>query len=231
MFNTELLPVQLMYLRKPSKANIQRILSIVFQDLIIRRVLNLKIVDTFPNERSKKTQKYFMLEKGENYEGYEPKQFEKGILAPYDEREQLQPKTLTNKILRKYGVPAGYIDHKIMLPLKEEGYISAPPILKSFGVRKLTEKGKQVVNELNQFLAEKEQQLTDLIDGDKEQFIHVMNEVSTLVFIFKKKNPKLFKNIISMVKRVHLSKPLGQENDLSNFKEAMNINLSYFSHN
>ncbi len=230
MFNSELLPVQLLYLQKPAKANIQSILSFVLQDLIIRRILNLKALDTFPNNRSKKTQKYFVLLKGENYVGYKPKYFEKEILCPYDKYEQLQPKTITNKILRKYSVPTGYIDDEIVTSLKNEGYINAPSVLKAFGIHSITSKGKQIVADLNHYLAKKEQQLTYLIDGDKEQFIQVMNEMGTLVFIFKKDNPDLFKNIISMVKRIHRSKPLGHENDLSNFKEAINIDLSFLGH-
>lgn len=228
MENVELFPAQLIFLRSPKKIKVDEIFSYILQDLTLKRVLNLQKIQSFPNERSRKTQKYFMFVKGENYEGYDPQNFEKHFLSPFSELNQIQIKILTNYVLKKYSLPSKFIVKELYAPLHKQKYISAVPFLKSFGVYNLSREGKQAVAELNEFLHEREEKLTALIDGDREEFIRALNETGTYAFLFEHENPELHKNIISMVKRIHRSKPLGPENDLSPFFEAYNIDLGYF---
>lgn len=227
MFTSELFAAQLFFLRRPTKVNIAEVLAIVFQDLVLRRVLNLIKTNTFPTDRSKKKQKYFMFVKGENFEGYEPTNFEKQIIAPFEDHDQLQAKVLTNSILRKYGLPSGYISDEILAPLKKEKLISAIPVLSAFGMKKAAGSGKETVDELNAYLVEKEQELTAAVDNDREKFIQVMKEMKTLIFFLKKDNPELFASIIENVKWVNQNKPLGIENDLFEFTEAINVDMSH----
>lgn len=224
MFKSDLYAAQLFYLRKPSKASTADMFAIVFQDLTLRRVLNLKRIDTYPTDRSKKTQKYFMFTRGVNFNGYEAQNFERSLIVPFEEYDQLQPKTLTNSALRKYSLPSSYVTDEIMTPLKAEGYISSIPLL---GIKKLTQTGENIVNEINNYLTEKAQALTDCIEKDRETFITILKEMKTLTFFLKKDNEELYKSIIEGVKWVNQNKPLGFENDLSEFTEAINIDMSY----
>ncbi|MDA3891764.1 MAG: hypothetical protein PF517_08890 [Salinivirgaceae bacterium] len=228
MFNTDLAPVQVMFLKAPKKIGIDDVFSIILRDLTLRRILNVDKINCFPNDRSRKTQKYFMLVRGENYEGYEPKEFEKGFILPFLERNQVQTKTLTNFILRKYSTPSGFIDDKIFQPLHNEHYISSIPIVKTFGYYKVSNKGMEIVSELNEFIAGQEEKLTGLIDGDKGEFINALEETGVYIFHFEKNNPVLYKNLISMVKRVYVGKPFGPQLDLRHFMQAINLDLSYF---
>jgi len=228
MFSTELSAVQVLFLQAPTKVGIDDMISAILRDLTLRRVLNVDKINSFPNDRSRKTQKYFMFIMGEHYEGYEHAEFEKGFIKPFEEINQAQAKTLTNFLLKKYSTPSGFIKDKIYTPLKKEGFVSSLPILKAFGYYKVKTKGKQIITEFNDFLKTQEEKLESLIDGDKGEFINTLKETGVYVFYFEKNNPKLYKNLISMVKRINRSKPLGAENDLSNFMEAMNIDVSYF---
>lgn len=228
MFTTELSPAQVMFLYTPSKIGVHEVLGYILRDLTLRRVLNVQKINSFPNDRSRKTQKYFMIIKGENYEGYEAAAFEKSTIIPFTEYNQVQTKTLTNFILKKYSTPSSFINDKIYVPLNKEGYISSIPLLKTFGFYKLSGKGKEVVNDLSEFLTAQEEKLASLIDGDKKEFIEALEETGAYVFYFEHHNPELYKDIISMVKRVNNSKPLGCERDLTQFMEAMNIDLGYF---
>lgn len=227
MFQSELFAAQLIFLRKPSKVTVSEMFAIVFQDLTLKRVLNLQKLNNYPTERSKKTQKYFMFTKGVNYEGYEAQNFEKFIITAFEDHENLQAKTITNGMLRKYGLPSGYITDEIMGPLKRQGLMSTVPILGAFGMKKPTPKGKDIINELNNYLSEKEQELTECVDQDREKFISILQEMKTLVFFIKKENTTLYASIIENVKWVNQNKPLGFENDLSEFTEAINIDTSY----
>lgn len=227
MFNSELSVVQLWYLRKPSKVNIHQIFTLIFQDLTMRRVLHHAKLNIYPTERSKKPQMYFKFVKGTNFDGYEPKNYETKVLAPFEELDQLQAKTLTNGILRKYSLPTGFINEEIMKPLKKEGYMSSPPLLGAFGMKSLTKQAKKIIENLNQYLAEKEQQLSECVDTDREKFIPILQELQSLVFFIKQDNPELYQHILSNVKWVNQTKPMGVENDLSIFVEAMNIDLVY----
>ena len=114
-----------------------------------------------------------------------------------------------------------------MNPLINEGYFTAVPVLKAFGMKKPTAKGKEIVNELNSYLSEKEQELTECIDKDREKFISILKEMQTLVFFLKKENTTLYTSIIENVKWVNQNKPLGIENDLTEFTEAINIDTTY----
>lgn len=228
MFNTELSPVQIMYLKSPSKFKIDEALGYVIKDLVLRRVFAVEKFQSFPNDRSRKTQKYFRIVKSINFEGYEAATYEKSTIAPFTENNQIQTKILTNFILKEYGTPSAYIADQIFTPLKKEGYISSLPILKSFGYFKLSSKGKTIVSELNEFLNTQQAKLEGLIDGDKAEFIDVLEQTGTYVFYFEKHNLDLYKNIISMIKRINRTKPLGPEKDLQKYTEAMNIDLDYF---
>ncbi len=229
MFDTDLLPAQILFLQNPSKIRINEVIGAIFKDLTLRGVLNVVKIKSFPNNRSRKTQKYFRFAKGKVFEGYEPRLFEKGFLDPLEEEDMVQAKILTNFVLRKYSMVSGFIGDKIFKPLRKDGYISTLPILKTFGYYSLSKKGKKVVQMANEFVKIQEEKLEQLIDGDKGEFINAINETGTFAFQFEDTNPALYKNLISMVKRINRTKPLGSENDLTNFAEAMNIDLSYFT--
>lgn len=228
MFNSELSPVQVMFLKLPSKISIHDVLSYILRDLTLRRILSVEKINSYPNDRSRKTQKYFMLTKGVNYEGYEPASFEKSTILPFTEYNQIQTKSLTNFILKKYSTPSSFIVDRIYSPLHKEGYVSSLPLLKTFGYYKLSKQGKDIINELNAFLESQEEKLTNLIDGDKNEFIEVLEETGTYVFYYEHHNPELYKNIISMVKRVNNTRTSAQDKDLIYFMEAMNLDLGYF---
>lgn len=227
MFESDLFAAQLYYLRKPSKATIADVFGIVFKDLTLRRVLNMRKVNNFPTDRSKKKQKYFMFIKGINFIGYEAQKFEKNVIAPFEEYDQLQAKTITNSALRKYNVPSGFISEEIESSLISDKYMSSVPLLGAFGMKKITNKGKETIDQLNLYLTEKEQILSECIDKDREKFISTLKEMNTFIFFIKNDNPDLFNSIIENVKWVNQNKPLGIENDLTEFTEAININLEY----
>lgn len=228
MIHTELFPAQVFYLMAPKKVNIHEIFSIILRDLTIRNVIRVAKVNSFPNNRSKKTQKYFRFVKGNAFEGYEPKSFEKSFIAPFLETDYVQTKVLTNFVLQKYSMPSGFISDQFYKPLHKEGYVSSIPVLKSFGFLTVTSKGKKVAHEAHEFIHHQEEILTGLIDGDREKFINALYETGSYIFHFEETNPELYKNIISMVKRINKSKPLGPEHDLTLFFDAMNIDLGYF---
>ncbi len=228
MFSTDLNPVQVMFLHNPSKMHIEDALSIILRDLTLKRVLNMTKLNIYPTERSKKTQKYFKFVKGEKFEGYEPEPHEKNFLVPFEEVDLLQPKSLTNFVLRRFSMPSGFITEKIYGPLHVEGYVTGLPLLKTFGYYSLSRKGKEVVEMFNQFISEQEQKLESLIDGDKTEFTQALQETGVYTFYFEKNNPELFKNIISMIKRVNNNFREGANNDLTSFAEAVNIDLGYF---
>lgn len=228
MLNTELFPAQVLFLQTPSKVSIEEVFSVILKDLVIRRVLNLVKLKSYPTERSTKTQKYFRFIKGIAYEGYEPMKFEKSFLIPFEEAEQVQAKVLTNFALRKYNMPSGFIDERIFIPLAKDDYISSLPLLKTFGYYSIKSKTKEIIAEVEEFMTTQEQRLESLIDGDKAEFVSAMNDTGTYVFQFEKRNPELYHNIISMVKRIYRTQPLGPDNDLTNFMEAFNVNMRYF---
>ncbi|HAM99523.1 MAG TPA: hypothetical protein DCQ26_13020 [Marinilabiliales bacterium] len=228
MLNTELFPAQVFYLLAPKKVHVHEVFATILRDLTLRNVIRVAKINSFPNDRSKKTQKYYRFIKGEAFKGYEPQPFEKSFLIPFEETENVQTKVLTNYVLRKYSMPSGFIGDQIYNPLSKAGYIGSIPILKAFGYLSLTHKGNEVVAQANEFIHQQEEKLTALIDGDREKFIHTINETGAYIFHFEENNPALYKNIISMVKRINKSKPMGPENDLTVFMEAMNIDLSYF---
>ncbi len=228
MLNTDLSPVEIMFLQSPAKTKITDIFSNILKDLILRNIIRFVRIYNYPTERSRKKQKYFMFEKGENYTGYEPKPFEKSFLSPFEEYEQLQTKTLTNYVLRNYSMPSGFINKRIFMPLHKNGYINSIPVLKSFGFYNITHKGKDVIKEANEFIAEQEQKLSSFGKDLKEEFVDVLNETGTFTFKFKKTNPELYSKIVSDIKRIYINRPFGADKDLTNFMQAINVDLNYF---
>lgn len=228
MLNTELLPTQVVFLQNFKKLKIYEVLSFVIRDLIIRKVLILHKKNTFPNNRSRKTQKYFMLAKGPNYLGYEPQDFEKNLVSPLEDIDSIQIKTLTNFVLKKYSMPSAYIRTQILAPLRNAGYINNIPIAKIFGIYSLTPKAKEIVTQASEQFQLYEEKLTQLIDGDKEAFYQIVKEMGTYIFTYELSNPELYKNIESMIRRIFINKPLGADKLLEEYFQAMNLNLGFF---
>ena len=228
MLNTELYPAQILFLQEPSKISINEVFSIILRDLVLRRVLHLAKLKSYPTERSKKTQKYYRFIKGEEFSNYEPMSFENRFLSPFEDAEQVQAKVLTNYVLKPYSMPSDFITKKIFKPLAKDKYISSLPFLKTFGYYSIKPKTKELLTEVKDFIATQEQKLESLIDGDKAEFVSVINETGAYIFYFEKNNAELYKNIVSMVKRIFRTKPLGIENDLANFMEALNVDMRYF---
>ncbi|MBI9069282.1 MAG: hypothetical protein JEZ09_18440 [Salinivirgaceae bacterium] len=227
MLNTELLPAQVVFLQNPKKLKINEALSFVIRDLIIRRVLTLHKKRIFPNDRSRKTQKYTHLSKDINFLNYEAAVFEKNFLSPFSDVRNIQLKILSNFVLKRYSMPSAYIKSKLLQPLRELGYITNIPILKSFGVYSLTTKAKELVSEFEQIIDQYEQRFTSLIDGDKEEFYNAVKEIGTYIFIFEHKNPELYKDIESMIRRIFITKPLGPDKDLNEYFQAMTVDFGF----
>jgi ribosomal protein S19E (S16A) len=229
MLNTDLSPVEIMFLQSPAKMKITDIFSTILKNLVLNKVLYLTRIYNYPTERSRRKQKYFMFEKGINYTGYEPKPFEKSFLSPFEEYNQLQTKTLTNYVLRNYSMPGGFIDRRIFQPLHKEGYISSIPVIKTFGFYNLSSKGKEIVKNANEFIAKQEQKLSSFDKELNEEFVDILNETGTFAFKFKKINPNLYDKIVSNIKRIYINQPFGTNKDLINFMQAINVDLSYFN--
>lgn len=227
MFQSDLSVAELLVLHRPKKVKLADALSIVLKDLTIRRVIKVIKVKSYPNDRSRKTQKYFRFTKGTSYTGYQPFNFEQGIMKAFELSDMVQAKTITNAILYKYSMPSSYVSSEIRSQLKSKGLISAPPVLSGFGMVSLTEKGHEIAAALNQYLDEKEQTLLSQLNGNSEQFIQTLKEVGSLYFFIIMKNPDLYKESIPRIKKIYETKPLGIESDLQEFIEAINIDLSY----
>jgi len=230
MLESELLPVQLFYLQAPKKFHVDEMFDIILKDLTLRKILRVQKINSFPTERSKKTQKYYMFTKGELFEGYEPQQFEKSIMVPFKEMDQVQFKTLTNFVIKKYAKPSGFIEDQCLNPLSKKGYVSTIPLLNWFGFISVKAKATSEVNKVNEYINQLENKLQGLIDGDVKQFIQALNEGGIYVFRIAKTNSVLFKSIIEKIKQINITKPMGAENDLTPFVEALNIDMSFMQH-
>lgn len=229
MLDFGLSPAQILFLQTPSKVKTDDIFRIILRELIIKGVVRLSITDEFPTKRSKKIQKYYRFIKGYAFDTYEPLVFEKSFLYPLEDGEHVQVKVLTNYVLRKYSMPSDFVTKKIYIPLSKDKFISSLPILKTFGYYSIKRKSKQLLIEVDEFINQQEEVLSSLIDGDQAEFISAMNDTGTFVFLFETRNPDLYNNIIRMMKEVYNNQPLGADNDLTNFMEAFNVDMSYMA--
>ncbi|PKP12051.1 MAG: hypothetical protein CVU09_00710 [Bacteroidetes bacterium HGW-Bacteroidetes-4] len=222
MVNSELFPVQVLFLRAPKKVHIQEILAVLLKDLTVRRILKVVKLDSFPNSRSKKTQRYSMIYKGLNYEGYEPQPFEKAFLLPLAELNQVQTKILTNFVLKKHSYPSAFITDNILKPLKNKGYLKT-----SLGGAKATSKAKPIVDQVNQFLNQQQEKLASLLNGEAREFMDAVIETGSYLFILEYQAPELFEDIKKKIRNLAKSYG-GGEFELTPFYEALNLDLSYF---
>ena len=60
----ELAPAQILFLRQPSKVKVNEILEATVQDLILKKIVRVEKIQSFPNPRSKKNATIFYAEKG-----------------------------------------------------------------------------------------------------------------------------------------------------------------------
>lgn len=222
MVNSALFPVQVLYLRAPNKVHIQEVLAVLLKDLTVRRILKVVKIDSYPNARSKKTQRYSMIYKGLKYEGYEPEPFEKPFLLPLAEVKQIQTKILTNFVLKKHGYPSAFISESILKPLKNEGYASA-----SLGGVKPSTKAKPIIDEANNFLIHQQEKLASLLNGDAKEFMDAVKETGSYLFILEYTAPDLFEDLKKKIRNLAKSYG-GAEFELTPFYEALNLDLSYF---
>lgn len=226
MLHSELAPVELYYLQKLKKANIKDIFAFIFRALIFNRVLNLKKMFIYPDYLSKRTQKYFKFVKGINYDNYQAKSYEEKILNPFMRYGRMQPKTITNFVLKKFKVPGDFISKELFQPLKKEGYIKSTP----FVGKKKTEKAQEALQELDTYMSGIEQMFYSLLDAQikDDDFIVALLEVDVYLFFIELANADLFGKIIEKTKEINARLPKGYENKITPFVEAINVDLSYF---
>lgn len=226
MLHSELAPVELYYLQKQKKASVKNIFAFIIRTLIFSRVLNMRKLFIYPDYLSKRTQKYFKLVKGINYYTYEAKPYEKEILKSFERYGKIQAKTITNFVLKKFKVPGNFISKELSDPLKKQGYIQKKP----FGGKKITEKGKESLQELYSYMEGIEQMFLNLLNTQIEDndFVIALIEVDVYLFFIELTNIDLFKKIVEKTKDVNAKYPKGYENKISPFVEAINVDLSYF---
>lgn len=222
MVDSALFPVQVLFLRAPKKVHIQEVLAVLLKDLTVRRILKVVKIDSYPNARSRKTQKYSMIYKGLKYEGYEPQPFEKPFLLPLADVKQVQTKILTNFVLKKHSYPSAFIAESIIKPLKKEGFASSSP-----GGVKPTSKAKPIIDEANTFLIQQQEKLASLLNGEAREFMEAVIETGSYLFILEYTAPDLFEDLKKKIRNLAKSYG-GAEFELSPFYEALNLDLSYF---
>lgn len=227
MENTALSIAHIRFMMSPSKTKIRTIFTMTLRELVYKEILSLAKINSFPNDRSRKTQKYWMIQKGPKYKPEPDFIHEKSFLSPLEELDQVRVKNLTNYVLRNYPMPSLFIKTNVYSYLKKEGYLTGIPLLKSFGIYSITPNGKQVIEEINHELEQHEETLRGLIEGDKQAFYDALTQCGTKVFLIESRDPELYNNIISMTKRIKQTKPLGPDKDLRNFSEAFDIDVSF----
>jgi len=227
MENTTLSIAQIRFLMRPSKAKVRLVFSLILKELIYKGTLSLVKINSFPNDRSRKTQKYYMVQKGPHFNPEPDYLHEKKFLSPLEELDMVRVKNLTNYVLKNYTMPSNFIKWTMYNELSKDHYISGLPLLKTFGLYSLTSEGKQLVEEKEQLLEQQEEMLRGLIDGDKKNFFDAINECGANIFLMEERDPELYKNIISMVRRINQSKSLGPGKDLQNYMEAFNVDLGF----
>lgn len=227
---TELSLVEIEFLMNPKKIDLAEAFESIIRELIVKKVIATDKKQKFPNSRSKKPQKYDIFFAGDNYKGYEAKKYEENLLRPFTEYGELYFKILTNFVLKKYSVPSSFIESEIRHTLKKEGYVNEIPVLKSFGMWGITSKAKDELQQVEEYLAQMMEKIHHCLPDKQENFIKIIQEMGVLVFLIHTKDHHLWEEIIHMLKKVERNKPLGKENDLSEYLKAALLEMKHLHH-
>jgi hypothetical protein len=222
----ELAPAQILFLQKPSKVKVYEIMEATVQDLILRGIIRFEKIQSYPNSRSKKPQKYFMLMKGPKFEGYEPANFEKGLLKPLADNDKVMTKLVTDSVLKKYSMPASFINTEIYKPLNHKKYISGLPILKAFGVYSVSGKARQALQEIEHFVNEQTEKLRQNINNH-QIFFGIVTETGWFVFLIKHQDVSFFKEIVAVVKKIKRNNEVGPGKLIDEYLEAFEVNFEH----
>ncbi len=198
MLQTDLLPVQIHYLSNPKKLKVYDVIGILLKDLTLRQIIYYHNVSSFPNQLSRKRQKYGMIMQGSKFHEYyndNPPLFEKLFLSPLEEIPRIQLRILSDYVIKRYNMPSQFIQVEIQAPLMNDGLMSGPPVLKSFGMFSATTKGKEEAEKFNQHMSSVHEKISSTIKADDNKFIATIEECGIYALILKHTDHELYEEM------------------------------------
>ena len=131
---------------------------------------------------------------------------------------------VTDYIVKKYSMPASFINAEMYDPLNKEKYISGLPLLKAFGVYSLSQKGLEILNDVKQFIEQQKEKFNQNLK-DPKAFYQTLHETGWFIFLYEKEDNELYKEIVSIIKKIHRNASLGNDMNLDEYLEALDINF------
>lgn len=185
-----------------SSCSLKDMMKYTFMDLLLKRVIEIKVENTRVLARDKYAKKveviksYNYVIKGKNFDKYNPKVNELIFLAPYQ-------KSTSIKILFKHLVKMAYenagssksFKSSVLNSKNLKDLLKVNLFQQIFGGMSLTQEGTRTKNEILKYLKPIDENIHNLLNGDKKKALELLLSLGGNIFLLNNLDFSLLKKI------------------------------------
>ncbi len=164
---SELKPAGVKLILDP-KIHLTELLKLTLFDLILKKVLVIKKVLKKPHPREPYLTEYTIVETAENFEKYNPNQYEKYFTKRINKESCFQLKVFIRAIFKEIETESKY-KNEIIRDLKIQDLFKRDFISVSFSIFNTNQKGNKLKIEISEYLEEVDRNIENLIEHEPEK--------------------------------------------------------------
>lgn len=191
-----------------SSCSLKDMMKFTFMDLLLKRVIEIKVENKKVLTRDKYAKKITVLKsynyviKGKNFNKYNPKEHELIFLAPYQKSSSI-------KILFKHLIKVAYenarsskvFKSKVLNSKNLKGLLRVNILQQIFGGMSLTPEGTKIKDEILKYLKPIDQNIHSLLNGDKKKALELLLSLGGNIFLLNNMDFSLLKKIDNQLLR------------------------------
>ncbi len=193
---SKLSPAETLLIVENSSSSLKDLMKFTFMDLLLKRVLEIKIVHKKAHPRDKYIREYNYVVAGKNIEKYKPKEHELIYLSPYLKNKEIS--LLFRHVIKMgYEQTNGLSRYKKTIASSEniKQHFGTSFFQKIFGGQSLTVLGKTTKRKIVEFLDSTDADIADIIIADKKKALGILIFLGGNIFLLKNLDFQLLKKI------------------------------------
>ena len=167
---SELKPAGVKLILNP-KISLLELLKLTLIDLILKKVLVIRKVLKKPHPRDPYLTEYTIVETAENFENYNPNDYEKYFTKRINKYTYFQLRVFLREIIEEIQTESKY-KNEIIRDLKIQDLFKRDFFSVSFSIFSTNQKGNKLKIEISEYLEEVDRNIENLIDREPEKALN-----------------------------------------------------------
>jgi hypothetical protein len=200
---SELKPAGVKLILDP-KTDLVELLKLTLFDLTLKKVLVIKKMFKKPHPRDPYLREYTIVETGENFEKYNPNQYEKYFTRRIDKDSYVQLKPYLRAICKEVETESQH-KNEIIQNLEILDLFKRDFFLVFFSIFKTNQKGNKLKIAISEYLKDIDRNIANLIEHDPEKSLKLIMFLQGNIFLLKNLKFELIEKL-KLVSTAHTTK-------------------------